>query len=221
MSADYVIERKAVTSPPTSGTSGEHSEADAGRARRQLVTRARAVGLDRLRGAAMLLMLTDHLLYLAGDTWGRATVGRLALPIFFIVAGHLAGRVNAPRLIWAAALGLSLPVVVPWIDDPNVLLWYALFAPAVVFARRLPAGPFVLLGLSLTLLANGYFDGFPASYPPAALLGLMALGALVPRELLTRAGDKLPAWFSFVGRYPLSFYAGHLLALELIRPWLS
>lgn len=96
---------------------------------------SRLVGLDRLRGLAIACMIVDHVALLGGLQLVRVTVGRLALPIFFVLAGAL-----VRRLTWRHgaifAVGLVLPVAVPWIDSPNVLTLYAVGAVVLVAGAR-------------------------------------------------------------------------------------
>lgn len=181
---------------------------------------SRAAGLDRLRGLAVLCMVVDHVaLFVAFDV-ARYTVGRLALPLFFVLGGALVTRLTW-RHGWVALLGLGLPLVAGWIDSPNVLLLYAVGAALVVLARRL--GPFgSLLGLlvMLTVQANGA-GVVGTGYAPAALWALMFVGAWLPRELLLVLGGRLPGWLAVPGRYPLSIYVGHVLALTAVASLLA
>ncbi len=172
--------------------------------------RLRSPGLDALRGLAVLAMLVDHLALLVGADLARLTVGRLAMPLFFIVGGHLAGRLS-PRLLLAAGLGLALPTVAPWIDSPNVLLLYA--AGAVLLALGCP--PVLLVAVALTGYANGWTAALHGAYEPAALLALMGVGQLLPRSAFAGA-DRLPSLLRVAGRYPLTIYAGHVLALTAL-----
>jgi hypothetical protein len=180
---------------------------------------ARSVALDVFRGLAILAMLADHLAYLTGGPEViRLTVGRLAMPAFFILAGHLARR---PRLRHAEVfvLGLVLPALVPWIDSPNVLCWWALGVVCLWLLGRLGWPAWLLVALPLTLGANGWLHLDGNGYAGSALFGLMALGAILPRSVFAWAG-RLPRQvarpLAFLGRHPIAFYAGHLLALELL-----
>lgn len=176
----------------------------------------RAVHLDALRGLAVLAMVVDHLALYADVPLLRDTVGRLALPLFFVLGGHLLTRLS-PRLLLIGALGLVLPGLAPWVDAPNVLLWYALgaflLAPGWRWAgTAVPAG--LVVAVALTALANGVTP--PAgSYDPLALFALMALGRLLPRPALDWA-RRLPQSLSLLGRWPLTVYVGHVLLLTVV-----
>jgi len=176
----------------------------------------RVPALDRVRGLAVLLMVFDHLLVVtAGPFIFRETITRAAMPLFFLLGGFLVRRLSW-RLAGIGLLGLLAPLWAPaWIDRPNVLLWFALCAPVVLFLRRRGAG-WLLAGAAvcLTFAANGY-GVLPASYAPAGLLGLMLIGALAPLSWFAW-GDRLPAWVGAVGRFPVSVYVGHLLLLGVL-----
>ena len=179
----------------------------------QVLTRQRSVALDGLRGWACVFMLFDHVLIVtdAAD-WTRWTLGRLAMPVFFVLAGHLAGRLSA-RHLQAAALGLALPVFVPWIDAPNVLLYWALGSVVLWAASRADVPVWGVPLLCLALAANNITLQEGTGYPWVALLGLMGLGAMIPRLDLERLG-RSPAWVAYIGARPLTFYVGHLLVLQ-------
>jgi hypothetical protein len=170
--------------------------------------------LDRLRGLAVLLMVADHLALSAGLDVVRLTAGRLAVPLFFVLAGHLASRLSwrHGRLI---GLGLLLPAFAPWVDSPNVLLYLGVFLPAVAWAGRhrwlLP----LAVVLALTLAANGYAGPVGTGYAPSALLALCCVGALLPRSAFAAAG-RLPVVLAWPGRHALSLYVGHVLALTVL-----
>lgn len=174
----------------------------------------RLVGLDVLRGAAIVAMMLDHLAYAVGADAVRWTVGRLAMPVFFVVAGALVRRLTV-RHLGVAALGLLLPVLVPWIDSPNVLLLYALSVPVLVLTSRSHVIRGVVLVLVLTVSANGLGE-LGTGYPWPLLLALMLVGQDVGPRLLARCGDWLPRWpvLAMVGRAPLRWYVGHLLVLQ-------
>lgn len=175
----------------------------------------RAHGLDGLRGLAVLAMVADHLALFAGLDAVRWTVGRLALPVFFVLAGHLAHRIGW-RHLGIGAAGVALAAAVGWVDSPNVLTWYAAGTVVVVLGRRVGLGPAWLLAGALVLLANGVGDMAPG-YRPAALLGFMAVGQLVSRARLDRLGAWVPRWVASVGRHPLAWYVGHVVALDWLR----
>lgn len=178
---------------------------------------ARARHLDALRGLAVVLMVADHLCLLVGEVGllFRLTGGRLAMPLFFLLAGHLVQRVGK-RTAWVALVGLALPLLAPWIDSPNVLLWYAVGACVVVAARVVGLPLWLVAAVALAFSANRYELLLPGQgYDPLALVGLMALGAWLPRDAFDFA-RRLPGFLAYAGRYPLSVYVGHVLALSVV-----
>lgn len=180
--------------------------------------RARAYALDAVRGLACWVMLADHLALFLGADAVRSTVGRLAMPLFFVVAGHLSRRLSS-RLVLVAGWGLCLPTFAPWIDSPNVLVLLATGAFLLSACRRWSVHPGWLAAVCLGLLANGAGPLAVGSYPPAALVGLMALGAMLHRDAFAW-GERLPGWVAWLGRWPLSFYVGHVLLLTAVASWL-
>lgn len=181
-----------------------------------LDARPRLVELDRLRGLAILLMIADHLAIVVGTPIVRVTAGRLAIPIFFVIAGHLAGHRLSWRHLQIGALGLVLPLVVSFVDSPNVLLWWALGCVVLYGWQRLHWPVWGLIVLALTLGANGWVvTPGDRSYNPLDLLGLMALGRGMGPELFT-FGRRLPAWVGSLGRCPIRWYVVSSLLLQLV-----
>lgn len=184
--------------------------------------RVRLQALDSARGFAVLCMVVDHLCVIFdGPAELRYTVGRLALPLFFITAGYLVpARLNT-RHIRIAAAGVLLPVAAPWIDSPNVLVWYALGSALLVWIgcdyhpSRFRGG--LVICVALGLAANGWLQPLEGSYNPIALWALMCLGMLLPSSwwdwALRIPGQLL---LTFVGRHALELYVVHVLALTAI-----
>lgn len=180
----------------------------------------RSAALDAFRGLAILLMIGDHVSLILGFDAYRYTLGRAAMPAFFLLAGHLAGRLSW-RHVRIAAIGLALPLAVPWIDSPNVLVLWSVGCLLLWGLRRWGAPVQLVAILALAAAANGWGAlPFGRSYVPLALWGLMAVGAGLPRTWFTWAG-VLPAWVAAMGRHPIAWYVGHLLVLEGVMLWLS
>lgn len=197
------------------------------RAGDRLYVGRRLVEVDRVRGLAILLMLVDHLAYVAGPVEVRMTVGRLAMPLFMVLAGSLVRRVTYRHGL-AAGLGLLLTVVAPWAGTPNVLLQYlvgvgalvALRWASLVFTDSPRLGVWLLLVLVGVAVANGWSDdGW--SYEQAGILSLMAVGSLVGLGWAVSLGSRLPTWLAVVGARPLTWYAANVAAIQGVIWWLS
>jgi peptidoglycan/LPS O-acetylase OafA/YrhL len=181
-------------------------------------------GIDKLRGLAIIFMIVDHLAIMLGPDGQpfRFTIGRLAMPIFFLIAG-----IFVTRITWRHGLilgiGIALPMYADWIDRPNVLVIYVVGACILAGIHRLPhhwhfSSKMITAVVFLTLSANGY-DKFPQSFAIGTLIAIMMIGSITPRNDFRRLGDYIPLipGFSFVGRHPLSIYVGHILILESLR----
>lgn len=178
-------------------------------------TRARSTALDAFRGLAILAMMVDHLALFSGADsafWLRLLPGRLAMPMFFVLAGHLAGRRPGWRWVAVLAVGVMLPAAAPWIDSPNVLVWWCL-GGLLVWACKFAGVPVYLLAvLGLGMAANGWGFSGASGYDGFALVGLMSVGSMIPRSSFAWAGS-LPVWVAVIGRAPLRWYVGHVLVL--------
>lgn len=177
---------------------------------------ARSVPLDSLRGLAVLLMIIDHGLALAGPGWPlavRLTVTRAALPLFCVVAGNLiAVRMPRPgRLLTLTAAGVGAEVLwgvlgLPGVN-PLVLLTAALAAVALCPAqwRLLLLVAAVVQPVTWPVARGGYEPGF--------VVALVVAGTLVPRPTLEAVGARVPAVFAAPGRFPVTLYLVHLAGL--------
>lgn len=173
--------------------------------------RVRSVAIDNLRGFAVLLMLLDHSLVVAGlyHSPVRATLTRLSMPLFFLISGHLVKRLGI-RQFYVGFIGLFLPLAVPWVDSPNVLFWYAIGCALILY---LPRNMIIALPLLMAANYEGLFR-IDSSYWPLALFALMALGKQISREQFERVGSLLPSPISYLGRFPLTIYITHLLIMQ-------
>lgn len=182
--------------------------------------RVRLASLDRARGLAILLMVLDHAVLVAGHGGLiRGTVTRAAMPLFFLVGGALIRSRLGPRHLLILGAGLLLPYAVPWVERPNILVLYVAGAAVVAGVNRWcpPGWRFGILAVLLTLAANGWTVN-PYGYDAAAVMALLVVGNIAGPSLLGWA-DRLPGWVGVVGRYPLSIYLGHLLALHAAASW--
>lgn len=182
--------------------------------------RTRDTVIDKARGLAILLMIVDHVCIVANHGyWLRHTITRLAMPLFFVISGHLVKRISW-RTFAIGIVGLAIPQLVYFSGNINVLTWYSVGAIVVYFARKYPPALYGVTWITLTISANFYFSGQwsgPTSYWSPALIALMTLGATVPRDIFHQIPFwRLPEWVSKIGKYPLSIYVGHLLILQCI-----
>lgn len=176
---------------------------------------SRSLSIDNLRGFAILLMILDHcLLVFHGPFIIRHTLTRIAMPLFFVISGHLLKKVSW-RIAGVGVIGIILPMLIPFIDNPNVLFWYAAFSAPVVLAKRFPIALPIVVASALTVAANGYVKLVGDSYDPFSLFALMTLGAMINRASFS-FGTVLPNWVGKVGRFPLRFYIVHLFILEAL-----
>lgn len=177
----------------------------------------RIKALDDWRGVAVGLMIVDHVWFVTGLHEWRTSITRLALPMFFVVSGMLlrSGVCNERRGLLLVCLGLLMPVAVPWIDNPNVLLWIGL--GGLVLPVIGAVGELVIVIVGLTMQANGY-GVMAAGYSPYGLLGLMVIGMWF-RDIRRMVPEVPGAVFGLMGRYALGIYVGHLLVLEGVRQW--
>lgn len=180
------------------------------------VVKIRHVGIDRIRGLAIAIMIFDHLvLVFQGPQIIRETITRTAMPLFFLLGGYMLHRFSW-RIPVIGVTGILLPMVVPFIDDPNVLFYYALFAPAIIYGRKYPVLMLGIVAFALTYGAN-YYVGQPTRlmYHPVFVLALMAAGTMIPRRFADY-GNRLPGFLTMIGQHPLSIYVGHVLFLSVV-----
>lgn len=173
--------------------------------------------VDRVRGFAIACMIVDHVALVFGlPPILRHTIGRLAMPLFFVTAGRCSTRLT-DRHFYVGLLGVALPLAVPWIDHPNVLVWWALGCVVLAGFRWAGWSPTVLVLIALGLGTNGWLTAGD-SYPALGLWGLMGFGAMLPWTWW-RWGSRLPAGrlLEVAGRHPIALYVGHLLLLEALR----
>lgn len=174
--------------------------------------------IDTLRGLAVVCMVVDHLALLTGDAGVlRIFPGRVAMPLFFVIAGTVA-RAHVSRLVLVAAVGLLIPVVVPWVDSPNVLLLWASGVPIVVLLRSMPGALWTVVAAALALGANGWAGLVGTGYNPLCMWALMLVGSQL-RIGWSSWADEIPASraLAWLGRHALEVYVGHLLVLEMLR----
>lgn len=200
----------------------EQRSAVSSRSEQRSAVSSRSEELDRVRGAAVVLMIVDHVLALvcelttwptnAGPWFARMTITRAALPLFMLLAGALLAdrRPSGKRLgqVVAAAVCAQLLVLrLPFMATVNILpvIGWALW----VWPRVRGWGVWGVAGCMVFVATLPW----PLGYHPGHVLGLMLLGTLLGRAPLERLGGCLQPWAAVVGRRPLAWYLGHLAAL--------
>lgn len=186
------------------------------------VARPRSALFDSLRGAAVLLMVLDHLLIqLDADSFLRVgsplSITRLSLPLFMLAASAV-WRPDPLRLRWklfvtafveaflCALLGMPWPGI--------VLLLFVMFRLLDVVSHSFDfdldawAYPVAVLGLVQALYVPVSWNG----YQPGLVVAWFMLGRLA---WFYGSLSWFPRWrvLTAVGRHPLLWYIGHLLAL--------
>ncbi|WP_440996600.1 hypothetical protein [Arhodomonas sp. SL1] len=177
---------------------------------------ARTAWLDGLRGAALVLMVVDHLAVFGYLPDELRAVTRLALPGFMFVAGWLWRPGLRPRLLEvivaaAASWGLWFLVAGPMVP---VLVVFCLTYPLLGLARRAP-----VTALAVSVLQLSAWPIPWAGYQPGAVLAFLVLGQLACVHGLGEwqgLGQRL-AWLAPAGRWPLTLYLGHLAVLVALH----
>ena len=162
-------------------------------------------------------MICDHILVYVDHDSVLRYLTRVAMPLFFIISGHVVRKIHGKRLFGIAMIGLVLPLIFPWIDNPNVLFLYAVFVPIIVVWKNSERDRpmfFFAIACALTYSANDY-PAFGNGYDPVTTFAIMCLGALVPTWYFV-IFDWIPRPIRVIGSYPLSIYVGHLFLLGII-----
>jgi len=180
----------------------------------------RLQGLDRMRGAASLLMVADHGLVAASvGGWWRLGPTRAALPLFCLVAGALSGgpwERRRRRVVAMAVAGVGLTFTVwPVLGGgvPDVLLVLALGFLVVAGLERAGSPGLTVVVLSVASIQPVTWP-VGTGYQLGTVVVLLLFGGLAGvRDLLELAGNRLPAWVGVAGRRPLTVYVVHLGAM--------
>lgn len=182
--------------------------------------------LDAVRGAAVLLMVLDHVLHVGVTFHGwpaslyllRLSVTRLALPAFMIVAGYLwAYRGVSVRRVRDLIAAAAISAVLCWLISiplPEVLLCYLLGLALSPMILRRPL-LFIVGGF---LWAFNFSDRLPVwAYQPAYVVAWASLGVLLCQATgwYVEEAPRRP-WANpliALGQRPLALYVFHLAVL--------
>ena len=190
----------------------------AGQARRGGVewSSERFAGIDQLRGLAVALMVVDHALaVMQTGSLVRATVTRLAMPLFVLILGGLITPSRLPRWsLWGMAAGLwaALDMMVIGLPGPFFLLALLAIRYAVHAALLCRVPAWVIAAAGATFAAQAPAGPF-VGYNVGALVALVAIGTSLHPVVLNEWGEPLPKVLRYLGRFPLAVYVGHLFLL--------
>lgn len=180
-------------------------------------SQARDARLDGLRGFAIALMVLDHSALVFGASWGvREVLTRAALPLFMLLAGYLwrpGLRCRHLDLVLAAAIATPFLSAIG-AADIEILPLLCVCLPLLHLSARWP-----VLMLSLALVQPSAWPVPWSGYEPGFVLALLIAGQLMRRFSLDTGllgvGSYLQG-FAAVGRWPLTWYVGHLVVLALL-----
>lgn len=186
-------------------------------------TGQRVQGIDRLRGAAVLLMVLDHVLvHVDALHWSRFTLTRVSLPAFVICAAlvrppgtaGLSGRRMA--LLGAAATAeIALgPAAGLYSPGPVLLIFGVMLAGPIL--DRAPM-TFAVLGAVQAIYTSARFGPHWGGYQPGYIVLWWSVARLVTER---ERGwlERLPRALAPVGRHPIAWYLGHLVVIALVWP---
>lgn len=183
-----------------------------------------------MRGLAIVLMIVDHVLSALESTglsnslveYSRLTFTRFSMPLFMIASGAVWGLYGlrfkrwAQVVLWAVLVNALTRLLWPDFNFPEILMVWALIAICWRLVVRFPIIT-MIIGYTQTTYWQISWQGFQ----PGELVIFLAAGVIlsrVPIDGLWRERHTLKFLepLSFIGRYPLMIYGGHLTILALI-----
>jgi len=141
--------------------------------------------------------------------------------VFIIVSGSLwrpRALLRLPRfwqLVGAALISFPLSSWLPNLNGFNILCGWVVVLPVLRLTSRWH--PLWVSVLGGAVWAEWAINGLPGVNPGLVILG-HTIGRLIGVEGMRKATSRLPAprWLCSIGRWPLTFYVGHLLGLVLL-----
>lgn len=171
--------------------------------------------VDGARGLSIAAMIVSHVGLATGSTpaWFHLVVMRPVAPVFLILLGLLwrpGFRRRHVQLLGGAVVSQLLALYLGF-ALPNILVVMALVLLVMPLAVRWPQ---ITLGLAVTSIVF-WTPAFWSGYPLGFALACAMAGHLLRPDGFVRAygsfGSRLG--LEVVGRWPLTFYLGHLLVL--------
>jgi len=194
------------------------------------IAKSRLLILDAMRGLAIVIMIIDHVLAALESIgvgsnvveYSRLSVTRFSMPLFMIASGIAWTRYGlrftrwAQVVLWAVVINSLTRLLWPDFNFPEILAIWAALAIAWKFIRRFPIIT-MIIGYTQTTYWQIPWQGFQ----PGELAIFLGVGVLLSKVSLDflwreRRTSRLIKPLAVVGRYPLTIYGGHLIAITLI-----
>lgn len=174
--------------------------------------------LDAARAAGIALMILDHVAVVYEWPPIVRDITRLAMPLFMVTSGYLFTGKLGQRYwdVWTTAAMTWPMVVILELALVHVLIVYALVLPL------LRAQPGTLLLLACLGLLQTYNWPIPWNgYQPGYVLAFLVLGQFARQAGIEIRHRDWPQWLTWAGRFPLTAYGVHLVALVGLTqmPW--
>jgi uncharacterized membrane protein len=186
--------------------------------------------LDAMRGFAIVIMILDHALSaleslgIQSDVveYSRLSVTRFSMPLFMIASGIAWGRFGlrfqrwAQVLIWGLVINSMTRLLWPEFNFPEILAIWAALAIVWKLIQRFPIIT-MIIGYTQTTYWQIPWQGFQ----PGELAIFLGVGVLLSKVSLDflwreRRTSRLLKPLAVVGRYPLTIYGSHLIAVTII-----
>lgn len=167
--------------------------------------------IDVLRGVAIILMVIDHVAFVYFPSWWSRIPGRFAMPLFFMISGSLGPGRDPSRLFMIICLAVALMPFENYIGFklPGVLSWWLLSYGLMILFDGYELQAVILALISTQLIY------MPGQVHFGLMFAFMILGKVWRRILVN--GDLKEKRLEFIGRWPMTIYAGHVVALAILK----
>lgn len=176
--------------------------------------------LDKLRALAICLMIFQHVcLYFNNWTTFAFYVSRPAFPLFMMISGFLLSqtqRISNDRFFQIVSIGIVSEIARRYLGFPlvNILVTWSVSMLVYWFISRFMGSSYVfVLACVLVILPDP--SAIYLEFGIAKTLFLLALGFNFGDLFLDFVNSE-SNFFSKLGRFPLTAYAGHFILLALL-----